>query len=99
MMSIRPSGPKRRELRVQSRVLLLFVALLGSVAPLGGCADPYMNAAGCTEFCRLQGKSVESFVIGAQIPIVHPRPSTRCVCSDRQVAPSSAGQETETQSR
>jgi hypothetical protein len=56
--------------------LLLLVAFLFAIA----CAAPYMTAADCSNFCKAEGKSVASYVTGAQIPIIHPRPSTRCLC-------------------
>ena len=62
-----------------NRYLLLVVTLLFAVA----CAAPYMTASDCANFCKAEGKSVASYITGAQIPILHPRPSTRCLCEEK----------------
>ena len=63
---------------VRSRFLgLIFAALLCT-----SCAAPYMTAQGCSDFCHSEGKKVASYDTGAQIPIIHPRPSTRCICEE-----------------
>jgi hypothetical protein len=41
-----------------------------------------MTAQGCADFCHAESKKVTSYDAGAQIPIIHPRPSTRCICED-----------------
>ena len=56
---------------------VIAVALL-----LSSCAKPYMTAKDCADLCQAQGKNVESYIVGAQIPIVLPRPNTKCACED-----------------
>jgi hypothetical protein len=61
-----------------NRLLVLIAAFLFIVA----CAAPYMTASDCANFCHAEGKKVASYFLGAQIPIVHPRPSTKCLCEE-----------------
>jgi hypothetical protein len=62
-----------------NRYLFLVAVTLLAIA----CAAPYMTATDCVNFCHAEGKSVASYDMGAQIPIVHPRPSTRCSCEEK----------------
>ncbi len=79
------SAVQRRDSEVRtsgySLTRLLTIALAAFV--LSSCVAPYMTAKGCADFCHAEGKSVESYTAGAQIPIFKPRPTTRCICKPR----------------
>jgi hypothetical protein len=70
-------------------VLLLLVLIAGASC----VTPPGMSAEGCTAFCVANGKRVESYRVGAAIPIFQPSPRYSCECEvlpnepTRQVTP------------
>lgn len=72
---------QRSPRRLSGRVVFpLILQVATAAAFVSSCAVPYMTAEGCADFCHAEGKKVATYTTGAQIPIIHPRPSTRCVC-------------------
>ena len=71
---------QRSSLRPRTRLLGWLFVTAFVVLAASTCAAPYMTAQDCADFCHAEGKQVGSYTTGSQIPIVHPRPSTRCIC-------------------
>jgi hypothetical protein len=72
----------KHRLKPRDRSGLKRLIVAGAALLLSSCAAPYMTAQDCADFCHAEGKKVEAYSTGVQIPILHPRPNARCTCED-----------------